>query len=334
MQITAETPQAGRALSKAAVDKLIFTGGAPAGAEVLASLAANCVPAVVELSGCDAVFVREDADLPLVARALRFGLQFNRSRTCIAPRRVFVHRSAAAELERLLLAELRDMPESAPDSHTQAHLHTLLCDAESEGARFLTEKPDGEGAVHFPCVFTDAPAGLSIFSEDLFAPVLGIIPVNSDEEALAGSGKSPFALGASIFTRDPEAARELASRIRAGWVCVNDVIAPSADPRIPFGGFGRSGFGVTRGAEGLLEMTRLKVVQVRRGGPAAHLNTQKVLPGLLSALIQFLHGRTIGRRLAGLKTLTGFLVGKLNQKPVSTHESGPLSSPHLLGEPR
>jgi aldehyde dehydrogenase (NAD+) len=106
---------------------------------------------------------------------------------------------------------------------------------------------------------------------------------------------SDYALGATIFSRDEKGARALAERIRAGIVVINDMIAPTADPRIPFGGRGRSGFGVTRGKEGLLEMTVTKVIVARRGA-RPHLD-QPADARLAVPFIEMVHGESVAGRL-------------------------------------
>jgi len=114
----------------------------------------------------------------------------------------------------------------------------------------------------------------------------------------------PYGLGVSIFCdrRNEKRARVLATLLKAGTVLVNDVIAPTADPRVPFGGRGESGYGVTRGAEGLLEMTAVKTILVRRGGSMRHLDpTRDEDAAIVAGLIGTVHGGGIGARWAGLK---------------------------------
>src|SRR5206468_7064438 len=111
----------------------------------------------------------------------------------------------------------------------------------------------------------DATPAMAVAREDCFAPLLAVLPVRDAEDALAQAGQCEYGLGASVFSRDASRATELASRIRSGMVTVNDVVAPTAHPATPFGGRGRSGWGVTQGADGLLEMTVPQVVSVRGG---------------------------------------------------------------------
>ena len=120
-------------------------------------------------------------------------------------------------------------------------------------------------AITIPLVLAGVSPSSRLLREDIFAPVLALVTVADDHEAVFRANDCPFALAASIFTRDESAARLLAARINAGVVTINDLIIPTADARLPFGGRGRSGFGVTRGAEGLLELTAPKVVTVSRG---------------------------------------------------------------------
>jgi acyl-CoA reductase-like NAD-dependent aldehyde dehydrogenase len=153
-----------------------------------------------------------------------------------------------------------------------------------------------DGSLQLPLVLAGVPRGSALWREDVFSPVLSVAAVADDEEALAWAGESAYALGASVFGRDEAAARSLAGRIRAGGVVVNDLIVPTADPRLPFGGRGRSGFGTTRGAEGLLEMTTLKVVQWNRAHWRPHLDPAAMGDAdLFAAFLELLHGRGRGR---------------------------------------
>ena len=268
----------GPAAVAAGFDRIVLTGSAETGAAVLAAAAPLLTPCTMELSGCDAVFVLPGAQLKLVARCLAYGLRLNGGATCIAPRRVFVLRQAAAELERRLVAILPTAP-SRP-----AMLSALATEAQGQGARLL----GNEGQ---PLVVADARAEMTLLQRDVFAPWLALVPVDDMEQALAQDATCPFALGASIFGPSA-AAQAFADRVQAGSVCINDVIVPTADPRLPFGGSGRSGFGRTRGAEGLLEMTTAAAVSERRGWFRPHLGK----PGPKDAarfagMIRFLHGR-------------------------------------------
>ena len=139
-------------------------------------------------------------------------------------------------------------------------------------------------------------------------PALPIEEVSSEEAALRRVAATRFALGVSIFSRDVVRARSLAGRIESGFVLINDLIVPTADPRMPFGGVKASGFGVTRGDEGLLEMTFPHVVAVRHGRSHPHFDE----PGaedarLFSSYIFAAHGRG-PQRLRAMRDLFGTLI--------------------------
>jgi acyl-CoA reductase-like NAD-dependent aldehyde dehydrogenase len=299
LHVLSDGADAGRAAIDAGVDKVVLTGSARTGAAVLRQLAPRMVPAVVELSGCDAAFVRHDADLDLTARALGFGLRLRDGRTCIAPRRVFVAREVAGELERRLAAVVRLLPQRTTGCPFPAEAAGLVRDALARGARLCAGRvPAADGALA-PVVLADTPPDVPLLRADVLAPVLSLVPVGGDEEALALAARCPYALGATVFGAEA-GTRALAGRVRAGVVLVNDVIVPTADPRLPFGGRGRSGFGLTRGAEGLLEMTAVKVVGVRRGRWRPHLEAPR--PGdeaLFRAYLRAVHGGTWLGRLRG-----------------------------------
>ncbi len=269
LTVLPDTVAAGAELADGGCHKLIFTGSFTTGCKVLASLATHAIPAVVELSGCDAVFVREDADLSLVVRALVFGLDLNESCTCIAPRRILVARPLVETLAAALKAAVITRPASARE---EAVLRPIFENAAANGAALLAGGPQADGGFHVPCLLTGVRPDMEAAAADVFAPLLSLISVEGDEAALAANARCPYALGASVFSANVDAAQRLADRIPAGSVCINDLIAPTADPRTPFGGRGHSGFGVTRGAEGLLEMTTLKVIHRRHGRFLPHLD--------------------------------------------------------------
>ncbi len=240
LTVLAEDPAAAQGAIAAGVDKVLLTGSAATGREVLSGLAHRLIPATLELSGCDPLFVLPGADLDRVARAVAFGLTLNGGATCIAPRRVFVVRELAAPLAERLAR------------HLPVELDTLTVTA-----------------------------------------------VADPEEALAAAARSPYALGASVFGHEAEAVA-FGRQVRAGVVVVNDLIVPTADPRLPFGGQGESGFGVTRGAEGLLELTRAKVVAVRHARRLFHLEPPH--PGdaeLFTAYLTLTHAGGVWPRLRG-----------------------------------
>jgi acyl-CoA reductase-like NAD-dependent aldehyde dehydrogenase len=283
----------------AGFDKIVLTGSAGTGAKVLAVAAPMLTPATLELSGCDAVFVLPSADIGLVADCLAYGMRLNHGATCIAPRRVFVPTGMLPLLEAALLARVATLTGTELPQPVRSGLAAALDEAVAVGARVVGARDNGAPAFVIVVHPEGAPhTELSLLRDDIFAPVLSLIPITDADDAIAAARACPYALGASIFG-DRDDARALIPRIRAGSVVINDMIVPTADPRLPFGGRGRSGFGVTRGAEGLLEMTALKAVSVRRGRFRPHLRPPA--PGdaaMMQALLRVLHGGAKGRAAA------------------------------------
>jgi acyl-CoA reductase-like NAD-dependent aldehyde dehydrogenase len=304
IHVLPESPEAANGAIEAGVDKVILTGSAITGEAVLQACAKKLTPATVELSGCDAVFLRADADLDIVVRALAFGLRLNGSATCIAPRRVFVPRSLATELEGRLAQQFQNARESGFAVAVNPNLSLLATQALADGAHLVAGKISAEGRLHTPLIVAGVKPGMPLAQADIFSPVLSLITVASDDEALEFAAQCPYALGATIFSRDEAAARALTARVHAGVVLINDMIAPTADPRLPFGGRGRSGFGVTRGAEGLLEMTTPKVVTVRHGASRPHFDEPHAADAaLFTAYIRATHTRGWRNRIAALRNL-------------------------------
>jgi acyl-CoA reductase-like NAD-dependent aldehyde dehydrogenase len=259
LQLLDESPQAAEDAIAAGVDKVFLTGSAATGAAVLSQLAARCTPAVMELSGCDAVFVLPGAAVDSVAAALAFGLRLNGSATCMAPRRLFLVGDHPGLVPAMLEA-FKALPAVALPARTQAQLEDLFEDARRLGGSL---RMDGSVEELRFAVVSRATPEMRIAQSDIFAPVLSIFDVPDADAAIAAHAPCPYALTAAIFGPENEA-RALASRLPVGTVLINDLIVATADPRVSFGGRKASGFGVTRGREGLLEMTVLKTVLVQQ----------------------------------------------------------------------
>jgi acyl-CoA reductase-like NAD-dependent aldehyde dehydrogenase len=297
LHVLPEVPAVAQAAIHAGVDKVLMTGATSSGAAVLAALAPRLTPAVMELSGCDAAFVRADADLQLVGRALAFSLRLNSGATCIAPRRVFVARTVAAPLEAYLTYAAKAMAPCAVAPDTAARVQELVAEACAQGARCLAGDFFPEHRLT-PVVIADAVPTMRLLQTDVFAPILALVPVSNDDDALAAAAQCSYALGATVFGQEA-GARALALRAHAGVVVVNDVIVPTADPRLPFAGRGHSGFGATRGAEGLLELTHIKAIAVRRGRWRPHY--EPPLPqdeALFRNYLAAAHGASLRGRVA------------------------------------
>jgi acyl-CoA reductase-like NAD-dependent aldehyde dehydrogenase len=281
LQVLDESSDAATDAIAAGVDKVFLTGSAATGAEILYQTAPRLTPSVMELSGCDAIFVLPGADIERTVAALTFGLRLNGSSTCMAPRRLFLvggHSGLLAALRE----QLKRIPPILLTAHTRSHLDDLLGEARRLGGDVLED-----GSV---VLVHNATAEMQIARTDIFAPVLSIFEVPDVEAALAAHAPCPYALTAAIFGPEPEA-QALASRLPVGAVLVNDVIVSTADPRVSFGGRKSSGFGLTRGREGLLEMTALKTIVTQRSRALrAYQATTPAHLALFAAYLEAAHG--------------------------------------------
>lgn len=303
LTITDESVESAQHSIAAGVDKVVFTGSSTSGQNLLLSLASTVTPAVLELSGADAVVVMPEADLSLVARTAAFGLGLNGGAVCMSPRRLFATPGTMKALRPVLMQALAQVRPVSLSLDTTRQLECLLEEATGRGARLLGEL---QPMAQRPLLIDRATPNMKIATTDLFAPVLSLIEVESVLHVPAAYNECRFALTVSIFCSKNEVKRSLllTRMMKAGTVLINDLIAPTADPRTPFGGRGASGYGVTRGSEGLLEMTAVKTVFIRRGGKMRHLNvTTDDDSELFSALISLSHGSNWMRRLRALKEL-------------------------------
>jgi aldehyde dehydrogenase (NAD+) len=293
---------------------------------VLHQLADTLTPAVMELSGCDAIYVLPGADLHRVCDLVLFGLRLNGGATCMAPRRIFLPKKSSEVFHRLLSQRLE--AEQQQKWSTQIAIDTYnqlwdgVEDAIHKGAKIFsgplhrkavmkdTSSDDGSkqnaslGDKSFvECghlVLTDMDTQMQLCSADIFAPLAMIIPVDDWSDALRADSRCPYALTASVFGPTEDALR-IVKFISAGVITINDLIVPTADPQLPFGGRGESGFGVTRGSEGLLEMTCPKVVSVRLGSWLPHTKLPEPSDeALLDGLLQFNHANGWMKKWKGL----------------------------------
>lgn len=277
VQVVIGTGITGEALVRSGVDKVVFTGGSWTGRKVMAAAADSLTPVVLELGGKDAAIVLEDAKVERAARGIAWGAFQNAGQTCIAVERVFVVEEVFEAFLRELLSRVKELragsapgvdvgPMVVPEQllKVEAHLEEAL----EKGARLVAggHRADPASNVFHPTVITDVPTNTRLLKEETFGPLLPVVPVKDEEEAIRRANETDFGLSASVWTEDEERGMEVARRLRVGGVSVNDALATYALPALPFGGVGESGYGRTRGVEGIRALTRTKsVVRDRLG---------------------------------------------------------------------
>jgi succinate-semialdehyde dehydrogenase/glutarate-semialdehyde dehydrogenase len=312
----------GAALIQAGVDKIVFVGSVETGKKVMASAAESLTPVVLELGGKDAMIVCADADIERAARGAVWAAFYGCGEVCMSVERVYVVGSVYEEFVQAVIAEARrvrtsDEPEAmigsliAPFQVEKIERH--IQDAESRGARVRLGGRAIAGPGHFfqPTVVTEVDHSMELMRDETFGPVLPIMRVADEEEAVRLSNDGGYGLDASVWSRDHGKARRIAARLNAGTVLINDHLINYLMSDLPFGGVRHSGFGRVHGVEGLREFTRPRSwvedrVTLKRepywfeeGGSGE---------GTAQALLAMRHGRGPLRRLKGaLRLLTGFL---------------------------
>jgi acyl-CoA reductase-like NAD-dependent aldehyde dehydrogenase len=264
------------------VDKLIadpriaavtLTGSERAGVAVAQAAGAVLKKCVLELGGSDAFVVLADADLDAAALAAVTGRFQNNGQSCIAAKRFIVDAAVYdGFLERFATLAKNQRIGDPMDENTalgpcaRADLRTSL-DAQvratlESGARLATggKLIDGPGFYYEPTIVADVTPGMRMFDEETFGPAAAVVRANGPDQAIALANASSYGLGFSIWTRDTALAESLAARVEAGAVFINGIVA--SDPRLPFGGVKKSGYGRELSAFGMHEFVNVQTVWI------------------------------------------------------------------------
>jgi succinate-semialdehyde dehydrogenase / glutarate-semialdehyde dehydrogenase len=256
-----------------AVRAVTLTGSEPAGAAVASAAGACLKKTVLELGGSDPFVILADADVPKAAKAAAQARCINNGQSCIAAKRFIVVEEVADAFEEAFLAAMAALEVGDPmDLSTDvgpmaredllAELHDQVERSVRAGAvlRLGGKRLDGPGAFYPPTVLTGVHPGMPAFDEETFGPVAAVIRARDEEEAVALANRSAFGLGASLWTNDLARGEALARRIESGSVFVNGPV--KSDPRLPFGGIKRSGYGRELSAFGIREFVNIKTVWI------------------------------------------------------------------------
>ena len=256
-----------------AVQGVALTGSDKAGSAVAAMAGRAIKKTVLELGGSDPYLICEDADLDLAAKKCVQSRLNNCGQTCISAKRLLVHGSVLEAFTEKVLNEIAQRRQGDPvveanDLGPMARADLLVnlqrqVDASvAAGARLLLGggTPQDVGLFYPPSVLTDVRPGMPAFDEEVFGPVVTLIPVADDADALVMANQSAYGLGAAVFTQDIERGKRLAHQLECGACFINDFV--KSDPRLPFGGIKRSGYGRELGAHGIREFVNVKTVCV------------------------------------------------------------------------
>lgn len=256
------------------IKAVTLTGSEHAGSKV-AEAAGRCLKkTVLELGGSDAFIVLADADIPSAAQIAADARLQNNGQSCIAAKRFIVVESAAAAFTAALKSEFEKKiigDPMKPEMHigplaTEQILNDLerqVTDSVKAGAEVVTggKRREEKGYFYEPTILKNVTNGMPVYNEETFGPVAAVITVKDEEAAIAVANDTRVGLGASVWTANPERAkREIAPRLEAGAVFINGMV--KSDPRLPFGGIKKSGYGRELGEYGIKEFVNIKTVWV------------------------------------------------------------------------
>jgi aldehyde dehydrogenase (NAD+) len=254
------------------IDQLTFTGSVPTGEAVMQSAAETITPVTLELGGKNPAIVMPDADLEEAAFWISKGIFTNAGQICSAADRALVHESIYDDFLELIIEKAESYtlgpgtndPDMGPLNHAE-HYEAVLEYIElgvEEGATLETggEPLDRDGYFIPPTVFSDVEPGMQIAQEEIFGPVLTVLPFSDREEAIAIANDVEYGLTGGVFSRDIKQALNLAQEIEAGGVYVNEWFGGSVET--PFGGMKKSGIGREKGFEALDSYLQTKNISI------------------------------------------------------------------------
>ena len=255
------------------VDKIAFTGSTAAGRTIASICGEQLKRVSLELGGKSAAIILDDADLAATMEGLKFASLMNNGQACVAQTRILASRAQYDTVVEALAETVRGMTVGDPDDPTteigplvaerqQERVDKYIALGQEEGARVVVGgngRPSGfeKGWYVQPTVFADVDNSMRIAQEEIFGPVLAVIPFDDVDDAIRIANDSEFGLAGSVWTADPAVGLDVARRVRTGTYGVNQY---TMDFVAPFGGFKASGIGREFGREGLEHYLELKTI--------------------------------------------------------------------------
>lgn len=266
--------ETGSALVAQPVDGIFFTGSTATGRRIAQAAAGRMIRLQLELGGKDPVYVCEDAEVESAAAATADGAFYNAGQSCCAIERLYVHRSIAEPFIQAFVAQVKRFVVGDPEkeetylgplarSAQLAVLEAQVADAKAKGGKVLCGggRLKRRGNFFAPTVVARATHAMSLMREESFGPVIGIMAVADDAEAIRLMNDTEYGLTAGVYTPDKRRAQAILAQVRSGssyWNCCDRV-----SPRLPWSGVGASGIGVTLSTYGIQTFTRPRAWHLR-----------------------------------------------------------------------
>jgi acyl-CoA reductase-like NAD-dependent aldehyde dehydrogenase len=262
----------------AQVDCVMFTGSSRTGKAVMKAAADALIPCYLELGGKDPMIVCADADIERAANAATFYSMNNGGQVCISVERVYVEEPVYDEFVRHVTDNVRQLRQGEPLSEGSVDVGAVIFppqidiidahvkDAVAKGAKVVTggHARSGPGRFYEPTVLVDVDHSMTCMQEETFGPTLPIMRVPDAEEGVRLANDSEYGLQASVWTSDVKRGEQLARRLQAGVVCVNDAQINYSALNLPMGGWKSSGLGTRHGANGIRKYCKTQSLFITR----------------------------------------------------------------------
>lgn len=310
----------GAAAVAARPDLVYLTGSTATAQKVAAACALDLIPHLFELGGKDAMIVLEDADVAAAARWGVWGACYNAGQSCVAVERIYVIESRYHEFLQKIVAEAEKYTMGySTEKESPYHSGPLtlerqvnICrdhleDAKAKGAWVLTGGKIKGNYVE-PTVIVDVTHDMKLMREETFGPIIPVMKVKDEAEAIRLANDSEYGLSASVWSKSIAHARRVADQLEVGSVVINDALAHYAVAHLPFGGVKKSGTARSHGAQEVLQFTQLRSYAIGQPPASLDLATRMRDPGyywLGSAIVHLVFGVTLEQKLRPLQQLFG-----------------------------
>jgi acyl-CoA reductase-like NAD-dependent aldehyde dehydrogenase len=270
--LTGDSSVAENLIDSQDVNAVTFTGSVYAGAKVAQRATSQIKKCVLELGGSDPFIVCDDADIEKASDGAVKGRFINCGQSCIASKRFILDKKISNEFVEKFVQKAEKLKSGDPMSEDTDigplvneqglnNIESIVNESIKEGAELLTggERSGNSGYFYRPTIIKNVSPKMRISKEEVFGPVAPVLTVNDEDEGIRLANDTQYGLGASIWTQDLEKAEKLSRKVSSGIVSVNNVVA--SDPRVPFGGVKKSGFGRELSRYGMLEFVNIKSVR-------------------------------------------------------------------------
>lgn len=269
--------EVGTALLRQPVDGVFFTGSYVTGRKIARAVAGRMIKVQLELGGKDPVYVCDDVDVRNAAASTADGAFYNNGQSCCSIERLYVHERIFGPFVDAFVAAVKQFKIGDPGRASTyigpltrpaqlGHLKAQVADACAKGARVLLGGGEvaGRKNTFAPTVLVDVDHRMAVMREESFGPIIGIMAVADDDDAVKHMNDTPYGLTAGVYSANERRARRILAQVRSGssyWNCCDRV-----SPRLPWSGIGHSGVGVTLSREGIRTFARPRAWHLRRPG--------------------------------------------------------------------